>query len=73
MAERGGRCRPSRERETREAEPFEVKRDGEDVLVTRRGRLVRRLAGRAADEVRRALEAGEEEAVQWIVLRQIGR
>jgi hypothetical protein len=72
VAEHGGRCRPSRSRSPREAEPFDVKLDGEYVQIMRRGRLVRTLEGNAADELRRALEAGDGDAVQRIVARRVG-
>lgn len=42
------------------------------MLVERRGRLIRALTGNAAEEVRRALLAGDSEAVQRIVARRVG-
>lgn len=73
MIEHGSRCRPSRSRERREAEPFEVKLDGQQVRVVLRGRLVRTLVGNAAEEIRRALNDRDGEAIQRIVSRCVGR
>ena len=42
------------------------------VMVEFRGRLVRTLVGRDADEVRRAVEAGDEAALQLLVARKTG-
>ncbi|MGE0395919.1 MAG: hypothetical protein AB7T06_04255 [Kofleriaceae bacterium] len=42
------------------------------VLVEFRGRLVRTLVGREADEVRRAVDAGDEVALQLLVARKTG-
>ncbi len=72
MAEHGTRCRPSRSRADHEAEPFHVKLDGAQVQIALRGRLLRTLVGDAADEVRRALDAGDDEAVQRVVARRVG-
>jgi hypothetical protein len=72
MAEHGGRCRPSRSRAQRDPEPFDVKLDGLQVRVMLRGRVIRTLAGDAADEVRRALAVDDGEGVQRIVARRLG-
>ncbi|HET9627274.1 MAG TPA: hypothetical protein VFP84_38200 [Kofleriaceae bacterium] len=50
-----------------------MKLEGAQVRIEQRGRLVRTLVGSAADEVRRALGAGDGEAVQRIVARRLGR
>jgi hypothetical protein len=72
MSESGRRCRSSQRRAPRELEDFAVKLDGADVQIELRGRLVRTLVGGAADEVRRALASGDDEAVQRVVARRIG-
>ncbi len=62
-----------RSRARREAEPFDVKLDGADVQIGLRGRRIRTLTGDAAAEVRRALDGGDDAAVQRIVARRVGR
>jgi hypothetical protein len=53
-------------------QPFEVQATRDKVLVRFRGRLVRTLIGSDADEVRAALDAGDEAAVQLLVARKTG-
>lgn len=71
MSERGGSCRPTQRRGPREAEPFEVKLDGEAVQIELRGRRVRTLVGDEAAELRHALEAGDDARVQQIAARKV--
>jgi len=55
-----------------EDEPFTVKVARDKVLVEFRGRLVKVLTGGAADELRRAVESGDEAAVQMLAARRTG-
>ena len=50
----------------------EARFDGPEVRVMLRGRVIRTLAGDAADEVRRALDLDDGEGVQRIVARRLG-
>jgi hypothetical protein len=72
MSERGGSCRKVDRRGKLEEEPFTVKVTRDKVLVEFRGRLVRTLVGRDADEVKRAALAGDEVALQLLVARKTG-
>lgn len=72
MAESGRNCRKIDRRGRLEEEPFTVKVTRDKVLVEFRGRLVRTLVGRDADEVRLAVEAGDEVALQLLVARKTG-
>ncbi|MDQ3341245.1 MAG: hypothetical protein M4D80_39325 [Myxococcota bacterium] len=72
MGESGRTCRPVDRRGKLEDEPFTVKATRDKVLVEFRGRLVRTLVGRDADEVRRAIDAGDEAALQLLVARKTG-
>jgi hypothetical protein len=72
MGESGRTCRPVDRRGKLEEEPFTVKATRDKVLVEFRGRLVRTLVGRDADEVRRAIDAGDETALQLLVARKTG-
>jgi hypothetical protein len=72
MTEGGRTCRPVDRRGKLEAEPFTVKLARDKVLIEFRGRLVRTLVGRDGDEVRRAVEAGDDAAVQLLVARKTG-
>jgi hypothetical protein len=72
MGESGRTCRPVDRRGKLEEEPFTVKATRDKVLVEFRGRLVRTLVGRDADEVRRAIDAGDEAALQLLVARKTG-
>lgn len=65
-------CKPIDRRGKLEAEPFGVKLARDKVLIEFRGRLVRTLVGRDADEVRRAMAAGDEAALQLLVARKTG-
>lgn len=53
-------------------EPFDVQLARDKVLVRFRGRLVRTLTGRDADEIRAAVEAGDPAQVQLLVARKTG-
>jgi hypothetical protein len=53
-------------------QPFEVQATRDKVLVRFRGRLVRTLVGSDAEEVRTAIAAGDEAAVQLLVARKTG-
>ncbi|MEO8551558.1 MAG: hypothetical protein ABI678_16385 [Kofleriaceae bacterium] len=70
--ESGRTCRPIDRRGKLEAEPFTVKLARDKVMVEFRGRLVRTIVGRHADEIRRAVEAGDDAAVQLLVARRTG-
>jgi hypothetical protein len=70
--ESGRTCRPIDRRGKLEAEPFTVKLARDKVLVEFRGRLVRTIVGRHADEIRRAVETGDDAAVQLLVARRTG-
>lgn len=70
--ESGRTCRPTDRRGKLEAEPFTVKLARDKVLIEFRGRLVRTIVGRHADEIRRAVEAGDDAAVQLLVARRTG-
>ena len=72
VSESGRTCRPIDRRGKLEAEPFGVKVTRDKVLVEFRGRLVRTLVGRDADEVKRAVDAGDEVALQLLVARKTG-
>jgi hypothetical protein len=68
----GRTCKPVDKRGKLEDEPFGVKLARDKVLIEFRGRLVRTLVGRDADEVRRAVDAGDEVALQLLVARKTG-
>ncbi len=53
-------------------EPFDVQATRASVLVRFRGRLVRTLVGKDADEVRAAIAGGDVAAVQLLVARKTG-
>lgn len=72
MGEQGRSCRKIDRRGKLEDEPFTVKVTRDKVLVEFRGRLVRTLVGGDADEVRRAVAAGDEVALQLLVARKTG-
>lgn len=72
MSESGRSCRPIDKRGKLEEEPFGVKVTRDKVLIEFRGRLVRTLVGRDADEVRRAKDVGDEVALQLLVARKTG-
>lgn len=79
MAESGRTCRPTDRRGKLEAEPFTVKvahgdraGPGVKVLIEFRGRLVKVLTGAAADELRRAVESGDDATVQMVAARKTG-
>ncbi len=66
MSESGRSCRP-KSRRAREAEPYDVKPDRDAIRIELRGRLVRTLVGGEAEEVRRALAAGDPDEVQRLL------
>lgn len=72
VSESGRSCKPVDKRGKLEAEPFGVKVTRDKVLIEFRGRLVRTLVGRDADEVKRAVDAGDEVALQLLVARKTG-
>ena len=72
MSESGRSCRKIDKRGRLEDEPFGVKVTRDKVLIEFRGRLVRTLVGRDADEIRRAVEAGDDVALQLLVARKTG-
>ncbi|MFT3692922.1 MAG: hypothetical protein QM831_07260 [Kofleriaceae bacterium] len=72
MAESGRTCKPTDRRGKLEAEPFTVKLARDKVLIEFRGRLVKVLTGAAADELRRAVESGDDAAVQMVAARKTG-
>ncbi len=53
-------------------EPFDVQATRDSVLVRFRGRLVRTLVGKDADEIRAAIASGDGAAVQLLVARKTG-
>lgn len=55
-----------------EDEPFTVKVARDKVVIELRGRLVKVLTGSAADELRRAVDAGDDAAVQLVAARKTG-
>jgi hypothetical protein len=65
---RGGSCRKSG-RPPREA--FDLRVTPDEVRIEIHGRLVRTLTGTAAAELRRALEAHDEAAVDRLVARNV--
>ena len=72
MTESGRTCKPIDRRGKLEAEPFTVRARAGKVFVEFRGRVVRTLVGRDADELRRAVEAGDDAAVQLLAARKTG-
>lgn len=72
VSESGRTCKPVDKRGKLEEEPFGVKVTRDKVLIEFRGRLVRTLVGRDADEVKRAVDAGDEVALQLLVARKTG-
>ena len=72
LSESGRSCKPVDKRGKLEEEPFGVKVTRDKVLIEFRGRLVRTLVGRDADEVKRAVDAGDEVALQLLVARKTG-
>lgn len=72
MSESGRTCRPIDKRGKLDEEPFGVKLTRDKVLIEFRGRLVRTLVGKDADEIRRAVAAGDEVALQLLVARKTG-
>lgn len=62
MSGSGRTCR-TRDRPEREDE-VTVDVDGDAVRILRRGRVVRTLVGRDAEQARRALAAGDDEALR---------
>jgi hypothetical protein len=72
MTQSGRTCRPTDGRGKLEAEPFTVKLSRDKVFVEFRGRLVKTLVGRDADELRRAVESGDDAAVQLVAARKTG-
>ena len=72
MTESGRTCRPIDRRGKLEAEPFTVKLSRDKVFVEFRGRVVRTLVGRDADELRLAVASGDDAAVQLLAARKTG-
>lgn len=72
VSESGRTCKLVDKRGKLEEEPFGVKVTRDKVLIEFRGRLVRTLVGRDADEVKRAVDAGDEVALQLLVARKTG-
>jgi hypothetical protein len=72
VTESGRTCRPTDRRGKPPAEPFTVKLSRDKVLVELRGRVVRTLVGRDADELRRAVASGDDAAVQLLAARKTG-
>jgi hypothetical protein len=72
VSETGRTCRPTDRRGKLEAEPFTVKLSRDKVFVEFRGRVVKTLVGRDADELRRAVESGDDAAVQLLAARKTG-
>jgi len=72
MTQSGRTCRPTDRRGKLEAEPFTVKLSRDKVFVEFRGRVVKTLVGRDADELRRAVESGDDAAVQLLAARKTG-
>ena len=72
MTESGRTCRPTDRRGKLESEPFTVKLARDKVFVEFRGRVVRTLVGRDADELRLAVESGDDAAVQLLAARKTG-
>jgi hypothetical protein len=72
VTESGRSCRPIDRRGKLEAEPFTVKLSRDKVFVEFRGRVVRTLVGRDADELRVALACGDDAAVQLLAARKTG-
>ena len=69
----GGRtCKPVDRRGKLADEPFDVQCTRDKVLITFRGRIVRTLTGQDADEIRAAVAAGDDAAVQLLVARKTG-
>ncbi|HEY0255449.1 MAG TPA: hypothetical protein VGC41_28160 [Kofleriaceae bacterium] len=72
MAESGRTCRPTDRRGKLEDEPFTVKVARDKVMIEFRGRLVKTLTGAVADELRRAVAAGDDAAIQLLAARKTG-
>ncbi len=70
MGESGRSCKP-KGRRTHEAEPFEIKPVPDGLEIELRGRLVKKLVGRHAEEVLRAVERGDADEIQRIVARKV--
>ena len=72
MGEGGRTCRKVDRRGKLAAEPFDVELARDKVLIRFRGRLVRTLTGDDAEQIRAAVERGDDAAVQLLVARKTG-
>jgi len=72
VTQSGRTCRPTDRRGKLEAEPFTVMLARDKVFVEFRGRVVKTLVGGDAEELRRAVESGDDAAVQLLAARKTG-
>jgi hypothetical protein len=72
MGESGRTCKPVDKRGKLADEPFDVQVSRDKVLIKFRGRIVRTLTGKDAEEIRDAVAAGDEPALQLLVARKTG-
>jgi len=72
MGESGRTCKPIDQRGKLADEPFDVQVTRDKVLIKFRGRIVRTITGHDADELRAAVTAGDEAALQLLVARKTG-
>ncbi len=72
MGETGRTCKPIDKRGKLTDEPFGVQVGRDKVLIKFRGRIVRTITGIDADEIRAAVAAGDEPALQLLVARRTG-
>ena len=72
MGESGRTCKPVDQRGKLTDEPFDVQVTRDKVLIKFRGRIVRTITGSDADEIRAAVAAADEAAVQLLVARKTG-
>jgi hypothetical protein len=72
MGESGRTCKPVDQRGKLTDEPFDVQVTRDKVLIKFRGRIVRTITGSDADEIRAAVAAADEAALQLLVARKTG-
>ncbi len=76
MGEGGRSCKPGEkpidQRGKLTDELFDVQCGRDKVLIKFRGRIVRTITGHDADEIRAAVTAGDEAALQLLVARKTG-
>ncbi len=72
MGESGRTCKPVDQRGKLIDEPFDVQVTRDKVLIKFRGRIVRTITGSDADEIRAAVAAADEAALQLLVARKTG-